>query len=121
MAGKTFAQPVNLLEQGFGVWVYGDGKGEVLNFQWRAPEHLSGGVSEHYAVIDFTGWRYFEFVEPESDRQLDYGWPYFYADPDREFEGAERLGAPKHCRRHILGGLRQARFAEALVQQPAER
>ena len=79
MAGKTFSRPVNLLEQGFGVWVHGDGKGEALNFQWRAPEHLSGGVSEHYAVIDFTGWRYFEFVEPESDRLLDYGWPYFYA------------------------------------------
>jgi hypothetical protein len=87
MAGKTFSRPVNLLEQGFGVWVHGDGKGEVLNFQWRAPEHLSGGVSEHYAVIDFTGWRYFEFVEPESDRLLDYGWPYFYANPDKEFVG----------------------------------
>jgi hypothetical protein len=87
MAGKTFAQPVSLLERGFGVWVHGDGKGEVLNFQWRAPEHLSSGVSEHYATIDFTGWRYFEFVEPESDRLLDYGWPYFYTNPDREFSG----------------------------------
>jgi hypothetical protein len=89
MAGKTFAKPVNLLEQGFGVWIHGDGKGEVLNFQWKAPDHISGGVSEHYATIDFTGWRYFEFVEPESDRLLDYGWPYFYADPDKEFGGAE--------------------------------
>ena len=91
MAGKTFARPVSLLEKGFGVWVYGDGKGEVLNFQWRAPEHLSGGLSEHYAIIDFTGWRYFEFVEPESDRLLDYGWPYFYTNPDKEFGGAKGL------------------------------
>jgi len=30
-------------------------------------------VSEHYAVMDFTGWRYFEFVEPESERLMDYG------------------------------------------------
>jgi hypothetical protein len=91
MAGKTFSKPVNLLEKGFGVWVYGDGKGEVLNFQWRAPEHLSGGLSEHYAIIDFTGWRYFEFIEPESDRLLDYGWPYFYANPDKEFGGTESV------------------------------
>jgi hypothetical protein len=89
MAGKKFSQPVNLLKKGFGVWIHGDGKGEVLNFQWRAPEHLSVGVSEHYALIDFTGWRYFEFVEPESDRLMDYGWPYFYANPDKEFGGTE--------------------------------
>lgn len=89
MAGKNFPQPVNLLAKGFGVWIHGDGKGEVLNFQWRAPEHISIGLSEHYAVIDFTGWRYFEFVEPESERLMDYGWPYFYANPDKDFAGLE--------------------------------
>ena len=91
MAGKKFPQPVNLLEKGFGVWIHGDGKGEVLNFQWQAPEHISIGLSEHYAVIDFTGWRYFEFVEPESERLMDYGWPYFYASPDKEFGGVEGI------------------------------
>jgi hypothetical protein len=93
MAGKNFSKPVNLTEKGFGVWIYGDGKGEVLNFQWRAPEHISGGLSEHYALIDFTGWRHFEFVEPESDRLMDYGWPYFYANPDKEFGGTEGIKA----------------------------
>ena len=87
MAGQQFATPVNLAEEGFGVWIHGDGKGEVLNFQWRSPEHLSSGISEHYAVIDFTGWRYFEFVEPESERLMDYGWPYFYANPDEQLGG----------------------------------
>ena len=96
MTGKTFAPPVNLLEKGFGLWIHGDAKGEVLNFQWRAPEYLSGGLSEHYAVIDFTGWRYFEFVEPESDRLMAYGWPYFYANPDQQFGGAEGV---KHLNR----------------------
>lgn len=91
VAGKSFSQPVNLQEKGFGVWIHGDGKGEVLNFQWRAPEHISIGLSEHYAVIDFTGWRYFEFVEPESDRLMDYGWPYFYANPDKQFGGVEGI------------------------------
>lgn len=89
MAGKQLSPTINLLEKGFGVWIHGDGRGEVLNFQWRAPEHISIGLSEHYAVIDFTGWRYFEFVEPESERLMDYGWPYLYANPDQQFGGAD--------------------------------
>jgi hypothetical protein len=96
MSGKTFSKPVNLLDKGFGVWIHGDGKGEVLNFQWRAPEHISAGLSEHYALIDFTGWRYFEFVEPDSERLMDYGWPYFYTNPDRDFGGVEGI---KHLNR----------------------
>ena len=27
-------------------------------------------------TVDFTGWRYFEFVEPESERIEDFSWPY---------------------------------------------
>jgi len=34
------------------------------------------GIGEHYIVIDFTGWRYFELVEPESRRWALYSWPY---------------------------------------------
>lgn len=90
MVGKNFERPVDLRDRGFGLWIEGDGKGEVINFQWRAPLHVSHGVSEHYAVIDFTGWKYFEFVAPESESLLDYGWPYFYSDPDRDFD-ADRL------------------------------
>lgn len=91
MVGKKFSPLVNLLEKGFGVWIYGDGKGEVLNFQWTQPGHLAAGVSEHYAVIDFTGWRYFEFIESESERLMDYGWPYFYSEPDTQFTDSDKL------------------------------
>ena len=59
-----------------GVWVYGDGQGEVLNFQVRSPEHLVGGIGEHYVIVDFTGWRYVELIEPERQRYADYSWPY---------------------------------------------
>jgi len=76
MANKKFSSDIDLSQHGFGVWIYGDGNGEVLNFLWKAPDHISMGVSEHYAVINFTGWRYFEFVEPESDRVGEYKWPY---------------------------------------------
>jgi hypothetical protein len=75
--GKTFAPPLDLSKHpGMGVWVYGDGQGEVLNFQLKNPPHVVGGLDEHYVVVDFTGWRYFELLEPEGNRCDDYTWPY---------------------------------------------
>jgi hypothetical protein len=73
----TYAPPQNLTQrQALGFWVYGDGKGETLNVQLKSPEHLVSGVADHYIVVDFTGWRYFELIEPEGDRYTDYQWPY---------------------------------------------
>jgi hypothetical protein len=75
--GKRFSPPVNLSgHQALGLWVYGDGKGEVLNLQQTSPSHLSHAIAEHYITVDFTGWRYFELVEPEGQRHADYSWPY---------------------------------------------
>ncbi|MCC6445426.1 MAG: hypothetical protein IT210_18440 [Armatimonadetes bacterium] len=75
--GKHFEPPLDLSgQQALGVWVCGDGQGEVLNVQFRSPEHLSGGVGDHYIPVDFTGWRYFELVEFEGERADDYLWPY---------------------------------------------
>jgi hypothetical protein len=74
---KTFSPPANLSgHQGLGVWVYGDGKGEVLNLQQTSPSNLSHAIAEHYIPVDFAGWRYFELVEPEGKRHADYSWPY---------------------------------------------
>ncbi len=62
---------------GLGVWVKGDGGGALLNVQLRSPEHtVYRGSGDHYITLDFTGWRYFELVEPDSDRIDDYQWPY---------------------------------------------
>jgi hypothetical protein len=74
---RKFDPPIDLSKQlGLGVWIYGDGKGEILNFQTKSPSHLAWGIGEHYVDIDFTGWRYFELIEPESTRFEDYAWPY---------------------------------------------
>ncbi len=74
---KEFSPPINLEEKGaLGVWLYGDGRGEVLNFQLENPKHLVGGFAERYVTVDFTGWRYFELVETESERHSQYRWPY---------------------------------------------
>lgn len=73
----TFSPPKDLSDKGaLGVWVYGDGKGELLNIQYASPEHLVGGLADNYINIDFTGWRYFELIEPEGERVEDYIWPY---------------------------------------------
>jgi len=75
--GKTFSPPANLTgHEALGVWVYGDGKGEVLNLQLKSLSHLSHADGDHYIIVDFTGWRYFELVEPEGQRHADYTWPY---------------------------------------------
>ena len=76
-AARAFDPPLDLGgERALGLWVRGDGSGTVLNLQLRSPEHISGGIGDHYAVIDFTGWRYVELVEPEGERHADYAWPY---------------------------------------------
>ncbi len=74
---KTFAPPLNVSKTpAMGLWVHGDGQGEVLNIQRSSPPHLSHGLNDHYVVIDFAGWRYVELVEPEAARYTDYTWPY---------------------------------------------
>ncbi|MEW6358097.1 MAG: hypothetical protein AB1696_17310 [Planctomycetota bacterium] len=76
-AGKTFDPPLNLSKHdAIGVWVHGDGKGEVLNLQWLSPQHMSHACGDHYITVDFTGWRYVELVEVEGERHADYSWPY---------------------------------------------
>lgn len=74
---KQFSPTIGLKgRQALGLWVHGDGQQEVLNLQLRSPNHISHGIEERYIPIDFTGWRYFELVEPEGERYGDYVWPY---------------------------------------------
>ena len=62
--------------QGLGVWIKGDGNGELLNFRLENPFHISNGArGDHFIKIDFTGWKYFELVEVESSEFSNYIWP----------------------------------------------
>ena len=75
--GKVFSPTINLNgHEGIGLWVHGDGRGQVLNLQQTSPSHLSHAIADHYIVIDFTGWRYFGLLEPAGGRHTDYSWPY---------------------------------------------
>jgi hypothetical protein len=62
--------------QALGVWIKGDGKGELLNLRLESPRHLAQGArGDHFVKIDFTGWEYFELVEVESSEASNYIWP----------------------------------------------
>jgi hypothetical protein len=62
--------------QGIGVWVKGDGNGQLLNIRLESPKHLSHGArGDHFIKVDFTGWKYFELVEIESSEFSNYIWP----------------------------------------------
>jgi len=97
MLERTFTPALNLAaQQGMGVWIHGDGQGEILNFQVQSPHHVSEAMAEHYVIVDFTGWRYFELIEPEGERFQDYVWPYNQPKLtwDKETESADN--APQH-------------------------
>ena len=76
---EIFNPPIDLTEfDALGVWIYGDGQGELLNFQLTNPIQFWPTFNEHYVKVDFQGWRYFELLcrERNADRYADYVWPY---------------------------------------------
>jgi len=75
--GRKYSPVMDLSKnQALGVWIHGDGQGEIVNFQLTCPSHIVAGIGEHYVVVDFKGWRYFELIEPEGERYAEYSWPY---------------------------------------------
>ncbi|MBM4042075.1 MAG: hypothetical protein FJ290_26565 [Planctomycetes bacterium] len=76
---KTFIPPLDLRKHGaLGLWVQGDGKGQLLNFQLTNPPQFWGTFDEHYVDVDTTAWRYVELHlrERDAERFGDYTWPY---------------------------------------------
>lgn len=76
-AEKKFEPLLNLYNnQALGVWIKGDGNGELLNFRIESPLHIAYGArGDHFVKIDFSGWKYFELVEIESSEFSNYIWP----------------------------------------------
>ena len=97
MVQKKFDPPIDISKhQAIGLWVYGDGLGEVLNVQLRSPTALSTAIGEHYVVIDFTGWRYFALIEPEAERFQHCTWPEPDMPWDAPVKQLEQAEAPQH-------------------------
>lgn len=94
---RSFDPPLDLRNQPvLGLWVHGDGKGAVLNIKRQSPTHITRAAGDHYVVLDFTGWRWVDLIEPEGERYLDYHWPYhgwysIFRETTR-LDAVERLG-----------------------------
>jgi hypothetical protein len=73
---KEFKPPLNLKErQALGLWIEGDGLGELIAVRLESPPPLAfGAVADRYVDVDFTGRRWFTLVETESSRWSDYAW-----------------------------------------------
>ncbi len=62
-------------QQALGVWVEGDGLGEIIAIRLESPPHISfGAIADRYITVDFTGRRFFTLVETEAARWSDYIW-----------------------------------------------
>ncbi len=73
---RTFDEPLNLdNRQAIGVWVCGDGNGQVIDFRLATEAGFAEFRSSHLIKIDFTGWKYFVLVESDSSAMSDYYWP----------------------------------------------
>ncbi len=77
---RKFEPALNLLRnKALGLWIKGDGKGELVNLRLESPHHISHGArGDHFIKVDFTGWKYFELVETESSEFSNYIWPAPY-------------------------------------------
>lgn len=62
--------------RGIGLWICGDGKGEILNLQLKSVVDGEYGhmerLCDHCVVADFEGWSYREIPEPEGERIFEY-------------------------------------------------
>jgi len=73
---RKFEPCLNLEEhQAIGVWVKGDGRGQIFAIRLESPRHISyGAVADRYITVDFIGRRLFTLVETESARWSNYVW-----------------------------------------------
>lgn len=63
-------EPVDLRRhRALGLWIHGDGGGEVLNVQVMVDRQ---SYLHYYQPIDFRGWKFCELGEPEGDRVMEY-------------------------------------------------
>ncbi|WP_423129391.1 hypothetical protein [Gaoshiqia sp. Z1-71] len=78
---KRFEPFLDLKEnQAIGVWIKGDGNGQLLNLRVANPRHIAHGArADRFIHVDFTGWKYFELVEIESAEVSNYEWAPSFA------------------------------------------
>ncbi len=73
---RRFDPPLNLkAQQALGVWIDGDGSGELVGIRLESPRHIAfGAIADRYLPVDFAGPRFVTLVETESTRWSDFVW-----------------------------------------------
>ncbi|UCD49042.1 MAG: hypothetical protein JSW27_16085 [Phycisphaerales bacterium] len=73
---RKFEPCLNLKgREALGLWIEGDGQGQIVALRLESPRHVSyGAVADRYITVDFTGRRQFTLIETESTRWSDYVW-----------------------------------------------
>jgi hypothetical protein len=75
--GKRFNPPLDLgNRKALAFWVHGDAQNELINVRIGTPSDLDTTEFDFYIPVDFSGWRYVELIEPESERCEQYSWPF---------------------------------------------
>ena len=69
---RKFEPTVDLSKHlGVGLWVYGDGGGQLINIRMESPYHMVSGFVDRMLTVNFTGWRYFALVEADNGKNKD--------------------------------------------------
>jgi len=81
--GRRFAKPLDLSAyEAVALWVCGDGKGEILRFQFY---DVTGAYADWTVPIDFSGWRLLVFKTADAAKfdweQTEYVLFYFNSIP----------------------------------------
>jgi hypothetical protein len=126
-----FAQPLDLrTHRGLGLWVRGDGQGELLFLELVARDCKR----QYYVPIDFTGERYFEFPlgEMSLGRYYAYDWNHWsgfaswwvtlkgfdYGHVEQMTVGFNAI-APKTGVRCAVGGIKALKERAVPLARPA--
>ena len=78
-AARVYSSALSIGTKGaIGVWIYGDGKGEILDLQlYNGTKANPYAISDHCVTVNFTGWKYFEFQLAQRSLQQynTHSWP----------------------------------------------
>ncbi len=61
-------------KQGLGLWIFGNGQGQIVNIRVESPYFKLSGAADHYVRLDHTGWKYFEFAEVQNGDYRHIPW-----------------------------------------------
>ncbi|MDO5565313.1 MAG: hypothetical protein Q4G59_01560 [Planctomycetia bacterium] len=73
---KNFDPGLNLLRNlAVGLWVFGDGGGQMLNIRLSNPSWRWSTYNDHIVKLDHKGWKYIQLAETDTGLYPELQWP----------------------------------------------